>query len=140
MKKLFVCAAMIVATGFGALSAQKSGTSPVIEKLDPALDAIVSANAKLEILKGDYFGNIEGPLWMPQVPSGYLLFTDISANHIYKWTPDGKLSIFLDKTGYNATDTSKLQTAGYIGSYNGRFYPKRWRACRPESTYRCGLH
>src|SRR5215467_9155022 len=123
MKNLFVCAAMIVATGFGALSAQKSGTNPVIEKLDPALDSIVSANAKLEILKGDYFGNIEGPLWMPQVPSGYLLFTDISANHIYKWTHDGTLSMFLDRTGFNSANTDSLQTAGYVGGYNGRFYP-----------------
>jgi len=123
MKKISICALFVVALGFGVLSAQKSNTSPVVERLDPALDAIVPANAKLEILKGDYFGNIEGPLWISQGPSGYLLFTDISANHIYKWAPDGKLSVFLDRTGYNSADTSKLQTAGYVGSYNGRFYP-----------------
>jgi len=31
--------------------------------------------------------------------------------------------VFLDKTGYNSADTSKLQTTGYVGVYNGRFYP-----------------
>jgi gluconolactonase len=119
----FLLVLTVSAVGLTLFSAQKSGTNPVVEKLDPALDAIVPANAKLEILKGDYFGNIEGPLWVQQGQTGYLLFTDISANHIYKWTADGKLSIFLDKTGFSSSDTSPLQTGGYIGSYNGRFYP-----------------
>jgi gluconolactonase len=122
MKKLLICVLVAVTAGFGVLIAQKSNTNPVIEKLDPALDAIVPPNAKLEMLKADYFGNAEGPVWVPQGQSGYLLFTDISANHIYKWTNDGKLSVFLDKTGYNSADTSKLQTAGYVGVYKVRFY------------------
>jgi gluconolactonase len=114
---------LILALSLTVFTAQKSATNPVVEKLDAALDSIVPTNAKLEILKGDYFGNIEGPLWIQQGQTGYLLFTDISANHIYKWTPDGKLSVFLDKTGFNSPDTSPLQTTGWIGSYNGRFYP-----------------
>src|SRR6202035_5917073 len=76
-----------------------------------------------EILKADYFGNAEGPVWIQKGQAGYLLFTDISANHIYKWSPDGALSIFLDRTGFNSAKTDGLQTTGYIGSYNGRFYP-----------------
>ncbi len=124
MKNLILVGAIvIVAFRMDVLNAQKSNANAVIEKLDPALDAIVPPNAKLEILKGDYFGNIEGPLWISEGQSGYLLFTDISANHIYKWTPDGKLSIFLDRTGFSSADTTSLQTGGYIGSYNGRFYP-----------------
>src|SRR5215831_6731172 len=126
MRKISLCVLVMLAVsvlGLNLFSAQKSGTNSVVEKLDSALDAIVPANAKLEILKGDYFGNIEGPLWIQQGETGYLLFTDISANHIYKWTPDGKLSIFLDKTGFNSADTLPLQTTGWIGSYNGRFYP-----------------
>ncbi len=123
MKKISICVLLVAAVGFGVLSAQRSNTNPVVERLDPALDAIVPANAKLEILKADYFGNAEGPVWITEGQSGYLLFTDISANHIYKWTPDGKLSVFLDRTGFNSADTSSLQTAGYVGNYNGRFYP-----------------
>jgi gluconolactonase len=123
MKSGLICVLLIAGLGFGVLSAQKSNSNPFIEKLDPALDAIVPANAKLEMLKADYFGNAEGPVWVPQGQSGYLLFTDISANHIYKWSSDGKLSVFMDRTGYNSADTSKLQTAGYVGVYNGRFFP-----------------
>lgn len=114
---------LILALGLTVLGAQKSNTNSVVEKLDPALDAIVPANAKLEILKADYFGNAEGPVWVKQGQSGYLLFADIGANKIYKWAPGGALSVFMDRTGYNSTDTSKLQTAGYVGVYNGRFYP-----------------
>src|SRR5690349_20929220 len=73
MKNLSMWVLSIVALGFAGLSAQKPAGNPVVEKLDPALDAIVPANAKLEILKGDYFGNIEGPLWVRQGQSGYLL-------------------------------------------------------------------
>ena len=62
MKKTSTCVLLIFAFGLAVLSAQKPATNPVVEKLDPALDAIVPANANLEILKGDYFGNIEGPL------------------------------------------------------------------------------
>ena len=123
MRRLLLISSIVVLLGVTLLGAQKSNNNPVVERLDPALDAIVPANAKLEILKGDYFGNIEGPLWIAEGQSGYLLFTDISANHIYKWTPDGNLSIFLDRTGYSSPDTTPLQTGGYIGSYNGRFYP-----------------
>jgi len=38
----------------------------------------------------------EGPVWHPD---GYLLFSDIPADTIYKWTTDGKLSSFLSPSG-----------------------------------------
>ena len=66
-----------------------------IIKLDPALDAIVSPEAKLETI-GDRFGLTEGPVWVREGASGYLLFSDLIANVIYKWTPDGQLSAFLE--------------------------------------------
>ncbi len=126
MRKLSICGLLVVVIGaiaFALVGAQKPGGNPDIERLDPALDAIVPRDAQLEILKADYFGNVEGPVWVQQGQTGYLLFTDISANHIYKWSPDGTLSMFLDRTGFNSTNTDSLQTAGYVGGYNGRFYP-----------------
>jgi len=38
----------------------------------------------------------EGPVWMP---GGYLLFSDIPANRIYKWTPDGQLEVWREPSG-----------------------------------------
>jgi gluconolactonase len=116
-------AGVIGVIGLGAVGAQGPKANPDIDRLDPALDALVPQNAKLEILKADYFGNVEGPVWVQEGQSGYLLFTDISANHIYKWSPDGALSMFLDRTGFNSANTDSLQMAGYVGGYNGRFYP-----------------
>ncbi|PWU07679.1 MAG: hypothetical protein C5B51_09595 [Terriglobia bacterium] len=75
-----------------------------IQRLDPALDQIIAPNTKLEVL-GEHFGLTEGPVWIPEGRSGYLLFSDCAANVIYKWTPAGALSVFLDKSGYTGTDT-----------------------------------
>src|SRR6185503_11751167 len=82
-----------------ALMAQSP--QPAVVRLDPALDRIISTSARLEILKSDYFGISEGPVWVQEPGPGYLLFSDIGANAIYKWTPDGMLSVFLDKAGYS---------------------------------------
>ena len=112
MKK-FLMLVFVVAIGFNLVSAQ-APNGRAIERLDPALDQIVSPNAKLELLKADYYGNAEGPVWVKAGQSGYLIFTDISANNLYKWTPDGKISVFLEHTGYNSADTAKLGTAGYV--------------------------
>jgi gluconolactonase len=38
----------------------------------------------------------EGPIWHPD---GYLLFSDIPASRIYKWTPDGAVSIWREPSG-----------------------------------------
>ena len=98
MKKLSMCALLVMAAALGLVSAQAPGGKSIV-RLDPALDSIVSAGARLEVLKSDYFGFTEGPLWIQQGPTGYLLFSNVAANVIYQWTPDGKLSVFLDKSG-----------------------------------------
>jgi gluconolactonase len=117
MKKtvLVVVATAVFVVGIHAQSPDQRRTG--ILKVDPALDAIISSNAKIQILKEDYFGISEGPVWISD-GSGYLLFSDIGANAIYKWTPDGKLSVFLEKAGYVGND---LTTVGNIGN-NGRLF------------------
>ena len=76
-----------------ATPADSSGFA--IVKLDPGLDAIISAEATLDTI-GDRFGLTEGPVWVRDGANGYLLFSDLIANVIYKWTPDGQLSAFLE--------------------------------------------
>jgi gluconolactonase len=75
-----------------------------VERLDPKLDALIPKGAQPEIVKGDYFGFLEGPVWVAQ--GGYLLFSDVAANRIYKWTREGQLSTFLEKSGFTGSDTS----------------------------------
>jgi gluconolactonase len=78
-----------------------------VTRLDPALDGLVSSDAKLELLRDD-FGNLEGPNWVAEGKSGYLVFTDMIANVVYKLTPDGKASVIVDHAGYTGWDPWKV--------------------------------
>jgi len=98
-RKLWVILLSVVAMISAAAQAQEK--SPVV-RLDPALDAIVASDAKVETL-AEGFGFTEGPVWVRK--GGYLLFSDIPANVINKWSPgDRKVSVFLDKSGFTGTD------------------------------------
>lgn len=69
-----------------------------IERLDPALDAIVPQNVTWRRLATGFTWT-EGPIW---IHSGYLLFADIPSNSIRKFAPDGIVSIWLQPSGYHA--------------------------------------
>jgi gluconolactonase len=113
MKRLAIRGALAATLGTTAVAAQ-APTGDVL-RLDAALDAIVASTAKVEIIKGDqapqaanvfYFGFLEGPLWVQEGQRGHLLFSDIPANLIYKYTPDGKVSAFLEKAGFTGADAN----------------------------------
>ena len=99
-KGLWLAAAFLLA----ALQVQAQGANEVV-RLDPALDEIISVDTKVEKLAGD-FGFVEGPVWVRQ--GGYLLFSDIPANAIDKWTSDGKVSVFLKPSGFTGSDPSDV--------------------------------
>jgi gluconolactonase len=100
MKRIYIfgilLAAMIAAAG--SAKAQEPNT-PVVIRLDPALDELISTDAKLETVKSG-FAFTEGPNWIQHGHGGYLLFSDIPADVVYKLTSDGKLSVYLDRSGY----------------------------------------
>jgi gluconolactonase len=101
------------------------GTEPVgfeprevnvrIERKDAALDAIVPANPKLfKLAEGFQF--TEGPIWVPgDGAEGCLLFSDPNANRIYRWSPDGQLSVFREQSGYAGTDVAEYKQPGSNG-------------------------
>ena len=84
----------------GPALADTPADKPVV-KLDPALDALVSPDAKLTVVK-EGFGFTEGIAWVQN--GGYLLLSDMPANVIFKLTPDGKQSLYLDHSGYTGYD------------------------------------
>ncbi len=96
----------------------EAGHDHAVVRLDPSLDRVVAAGAKLQFLKSDYFGISEGPVWVPQGKTGYLLFSDIGANVIYKWTPEGTMSVYLEKSGYTG-DMAAIGFQGFVAG-NGR--------------------
>jgi gluconolactonase len=65
--------------------------------LDPAFDELIDKSAKIEIL-ADSFAWSEGPVWVRQ--GGYLLFSDIPRNTIFKWKEGDGISVFLKPSGY----------------------------------------
>jgi gluconolactonase len=83
----------------------------VVTRLSPALDALVPRDARIEKL-ADGFLFTEGPVWHPD---GYLLFSDPNANNIYRWTPDGALSVYRTKSGYRGLDVGLYDQPGSNG-------------------------
>jgi gluconolactonase len=103
MKKIVLFISLIAAFSVSSLRAQVPGDKPAVVRLDPALDALVSSDAKLELVKND-FGFTEGVVWVDEGKTGYLLLSDMYANVIYKVTPEGKVSLYLDHSGYTGYD------------------------------------
>lgn len=88
-----------------------------VERLDPRIDEIVPANAKLwKLAEGFQF--TEGPLWLADRRA--LLFSDPNANRIYEYSPatnglPGRLRVFREKSGYDGADIAEYGQPGSNG-------------------------
>ena len=71
---------------------------PIVRRLDARFDALVPANAVLEKIV-DSHGWVEGPVWVRD--GGYLLFSDVVKNTIYRWKKDEGETVFLQPSGYS---------------------------------------
>lgn len=69
-------------------------TSPVIERLDPALDAVIAPGTEVEKV-ADGFEFTEGPMWR----EGRLWFSDLVGNSVYAVTPDGQKEALIKEAG-----------------------------------------
>jgi gluconolactonase len=74
-----------------------------ITRSDPALDAIVAPDAQAELIATG-FGLNEGPVWVPEGRSGYLLVGGLLDNVLYKIAADNHVSVFMEQAGYTGTD------------------------------------
>lgn len=81
------------------------------ERLAPAFDALVPLDAVLEKVAGG-FQFTEGPVWVPG-EAGALLFSDIPANTVYRWTESGGSEVFVSPVTPENSDT------GGTGGSNG---------------------
>ena len=85
-----------------------------VQKFDPALDAIVPADYRIEKL-ADGFTWAEGPVWV--AAGNYLLFDDVPANTMYRWSEKDGLSVFLKPSGFEGSDTSIFREPGANGLF-----------------------
>jgi len=102
MYKFISCS--LLATVLLSCSAPKEKAIGTIERLDPALDSIISSSATVEIL-ADGFEWSEGPLWIEG--KKMLLFSDIPKNTIYKWTEEKGIEVYLMPSGYTGSKTGE---------------------------------
>lgn len=83
-----------------------------IQREDPALDAIIAPDAKIEKLAGGFLFT-EGPVWVRE--GGYLLFSDPNNNVIYRWSADDGVSIYRTHSGYTGMNIGEYGQPGSNG-------------------------
>lgn len=94
----------------GASGQPESGD---VEALDAAVNDLIDPAATLTELGSGYAWS-EGPVWVEE--HGFLLFSDIPNNIVYKWTPGEGVTEYLKPAGY----TGEEPRSGESGS-NGLF-------------------
>jgi len=94
-----IFAAMVLA----ACTPKETQTIGNIERLSPALDALIDADASIEILAEGYEWS-EGPVWVAK--ENMLLFSDVPKNIIYKWTESKGAEVYLTPSGFTGTETT----------------------------------
>lgn len=91
---------------------QPSAAFGSIERTDNAINALINAEAQIELLDSGYAWS-EGPLWIES--QNTLLFTDVPNNVIHKWTAENGVEVFLTPSGYTGTAPTVSREPGANG-------------------------
>lgn len=92
-----------------------TGIVPVetqVFKKDPGLAAILTPGTKIERVAAG-FQFTEGPVWDRE--GRYLLFSDPNNNLIYRWNPDGQVSVYRSHSGYTGFNIGEYGQPGSNG-------------------------
>ena len=68
-----------------------------VDRFDASLDSLIGVDAVVELLDIG-FAWPEGPVWVAR--GGFLLFSDIPRNVIYRWSEAEGASIWMQPSGY----------------------------------------
>jgi len=117
-------AAFAQAPAAPAAAGRGAGRGPVappsIERFDPALDALIDANAPIEHIVSEGFQWCEGPVWVGGA-DGFLLASDPRANAILQWSQGGGLKTWLAPSGLQTpADPAIYREPGTNGLFLGR--------------------
>lgn len=109
--KLHPVSSLTLGLAFACATAPASAADPIlsvqppyptvgsVERLDPALDALLAPDAAMEKLASG-FNWSEGPVWMGH--EGWLVFSDVPENTVYRWRAGAGVDVFLKPSGYTA--------------------------------------
>jgi gluconolactonase len=82
----------------------------------PALAALITPGTRVETL-AQGFAWAEGPVWVQG--GGYLLFSDVPANRMHRWSETEGASVFLEPSGYDGPEPSGFREPGSNGLIAG---------------------
>ena len=85
-------------------SEKEENSIVVIERIDAALDQILTTESSIEII-GEGYEWSEGPVWVAE--QNMLLFSDVPQNIIYKWTASNGVQPYLTPAGYTGEGKSE---------------------------------
>ena len=80
---------------------------------------IIPEGAVVAKLAGD-FKFVEGPVWLPDKKGGFLVFSDIPANQLKKWTKENGVSVFRDPSNNSNGNTVDKQGRLLTAEHSGR--------------------
>lgn len=104
--------AAVLAGGFRVSAHATRPTVGNIRRLSPALDAVIAPDARIEQLADGFIWS-EGPVWVKD--GGYLVFSDVPANTMYRWSEADGASVFLKPSGYDGPPTKAFREPGSNG-------------------------
>lgn len=100
-----------------AVSQTSAAGAGTLLRIDPAMDALVPANARIEKLSGG-FAFTEGPVWHRRF--GHLMFSDLRSNAIHIWDDAEGLSTFMQPVFEGESETSSVGSNGLNIDSQGR--------------------
>lgn len=83
-----------------------------IRRLSPQLDAVIAPDARIQQLAEGFIW-AEGPVWVRD--GGYLLFSDVPGNVMYRWSEADGVLEFLNPSGYDGPPTDAFAEPGSNG-------------------------
>jgi gluconolactonase len=100
-----------------AVSQTSAAGAGTLLRIDPAMDALVPANARIEKLSGG-FAFTEGPVWHRRF--GHLMFSDLRSNAIHIWDDGEGLSTFMQPVFEGESETYSVGSNGLNIDSQGR--------------------
>jgi len=94
---------VLIVLFMGCTKQQENKSVGTFERIDPALENIISKDASIEIIAEGYEWS-EGPVWVES--QKMLLFSDVPKNTIYKWTEAKGAEVYLTPSGFTGDSTT----------------------------------